>query len=118
MFFNSSLLHYSSSLFILGLTSCLFQSVLFLFLSRSLVCVHSSLFTFSILFSLCYSSLSLISHCEYFHFPFSHFNSFFSENNQPHIVMSFLFYDLHQFSYTLNLQRNSSATELPNVQEL
>ena len=60
LFCNSSLLLYSSALFILGLTCCFFLSVLSLSFSCSLICAHYSLFTYFVLFILCSSSLSFL----------------------------------------------------------
>jgi hypothetical protein len=104
-----------------GYSSLLFSNsslVQKLFYSFSLL--HAILLFYSCfyLFDDCYSSLSFISSSAFFHFTLLtiHLIVLVRTTNLPQ-SLRFHFILYHLFSYTLNLQENTSMTELPTVQE-
>ena len=119
LFCNSSLLHYSSALFILGLTCCLFLSILSLSFSCFLICAHSALFTFSLLFSLCSLSLSFLHIAHTVVLPF--YSSTHFSVRTTNIAQSLCFYFMHTTTtVTLRIflsRENVPANETPIDQE-
>ena len=101
---NFSLLHYSSTPFILGLTCCLFLSILSLSFLWFLICAHSALFTFSLLFSFCSLSLSFIHTAHTVVLPFYSSTHFFFQSEHPNhaqsLRVSFIHYN--HFIYPSN----------------